>query len=400
MRAHGANPQKDRHPRPQEATPAKRSRCSPGHQCEYHVLSIFTRLIVVCGGRSGYDQARILSRRLEDLLVGSPDTLKPTTAIPGAPGVTPDDLHKMYRCVRCGEAAHHPRRRRHTTEEKAEQLAAAIKRAQAIGHDVNPAAPEIRAVLCQNPTCSAKPTTDHGHGAPPLHPPPVARYGPTAAQARPLPPTPAPPSSPVSRITTSIAALTVAPPKTNPDFIAGIEREGDIAVARQLFTAPADEKGPPLGTDYINKHITADACDDVWFGPEQKSALAGRQLCPGLYELMGLRAVGGSGKNHGAYLASAWAQELRRANDGPFLIVFEAVGTAERYYGEQLGCLRIDKVSHSKATQRRVRDTFESICNENQLATVMKWYWSLVVDNDCGIFYARSTHCDRLFDRV
>jgi hypothetical protein len=57
MRAHGANPQKDRHPRPQEATPAKRSRCSPGLQCEYHVLSIFTRLIVVCGGRRGYDQS-------------------------------------------------------------------------------------------------------------------------------------------------------------------------------------------------------------------------------------------------------------------------------------------------------------------------------------------------------
>eukprot|EP01047_Picozoa_sp_COSAG01_P138287 COSAG01_NODE_68912_length_262_cov_35.638037_1_plen_79_part_01 len=79
--------------------------------------------------------------------------------------MTSDDLHKMYQCVRCGAAAHHPRRRRHTTEEKAEQLAAAIKRAQAIGHDVNPAAPEIRAVLCLHPTCSAKPTTDHGHGA-------------------------------------------------------------------------------------------------------------------------------------------------------------------------------------------------------------------------------------------
>eukprot|EP01047_Picozoa_sp_COSAG01_P001210 COSAG01_NODE_26_length_36857_cov_31.426166_15_plen_203_part_00 len=184
------------------------------------------------------------------------------------------------------------------------------------------------------------------------------------------------------------------------DFIAGIEREGDIAIARQLFTAPADEKGPPLGTDYINRHITADACDHVWFGPEQKSVLAGQQLCPGLYELVGLRAIGGSGKNHGAYLASAWAQELRRANDGPFLIVFEAVGTAERYYGEQLGCLRIDKVSHSRATQRRVQDTFEPICNENQLATVMNWYRNLVVDNDCWIFYARSTHCDRLFDQV
>jgi hypothetical protein len=63
MRAHGANPQPDRHPRPQGSTPAKRSRCSPGSQCEYHVLSASARMVAATASVTAATGPRLAARR-------------------------------------------------------------------------------------------------------------------------------------------------------------------------------------------------------------------------------------------------------------------------------------------------------------------------------------------------
>ena len=86
--------------------------------------------------------------------------------------------------------------------------------------------------------------------------------------------------------------------------------------------------------DWVDEEGRFKGCT-LWVGPRRKSALAGKMLCPGVYEL---KAIGCSekGTGDGKKLLKRWAEETLSDKDvrerKPWIIILEAMANVVTYY--------------------------------------------------------------------